>query len=145
MTPEDRARRSAQAMWADDRASQAMGIALTEVGPGTATATMTVRDDMANGHGIAHGGFIFALADTAFAFACNSYNTRVVAQNNAITYLTPGHVGEMLTATCTEAHRAGRSGIYDVTVTGGDGRRVALFRGHARQVSGAHFAEDDGA
>ena len=144
MTPQERARRSAEAMWADDRASQAMGMALTAVGPGTATATMTVRDDMANGHGIAHGGYIFALADTAFAFACNSYNTLVVAQSNAITYLTPGHVGERLTASCTEAHRAGRSGVYDVTVTGEDGREVALFRGHSRQVSGAHFAEHDG-
>ncbi len=144
MTPQDRARRSAEAMWTDDRASQAMGMVLAEVGPGTATATMTVRDDMANGHGIAHGGYIFALADTAFAFACNSYNTRVVAQSNAITYLTPGHVGEELTARCTEVHRAGRSGVYDVTVTGADGRRIALFRGQSRQVSGAHFAEDDG-
>jgi acyl-CoA thioesterase len=145
MTPEDRARRSAEAMWTDDRASQAMGMKLTAVGPGTATATMTIRDDMANGHGIAHGGYIFALADSAFAFACNSYNTRVVAQQNAITYLTPGHVGERLTARCTEVHRAGRSGVYDVTVTGEDGRQIALFRGQSRQVSGAHFAEDDGA
>lgn len=144
MTPEERARRSAQAMWADDRASQAMGMALTAVGPGHATATMTVRADMANGHGIAHGGYVFALADTAFAFACNSYNTRVVAQANTITYLAPGRVGERLTATCREAHRAGRSGVYDVTVTGEDGRQVALFRGQSRQVSGAHFAEDDG-
>ncbi|HCQ65673.1 MAG TPA: hydroxyphenylacetyl-CoA thioesterase PaaI [Rhodobacteraceae bacterium] len=144
MTPQERARRSAEAMWADDRASQAMGMALTAVGPGHATATMTVRDDMANGHGIAHGGYIFALADTAFAFACNSYNTLVVAQSNAVTYLTPGRVGEVLTASCTEAHRAGRSGVYDVTVAGEDGRKVALFRGHSRQVSGAHFAEDDG-
>jgi len=145
MTPEERARRSADAMWADDRASQAMGITLTSVGPGTATAVMRIRDDMANGHGIAHGGYTFALADTAFAFACNSYNTRVVAQNNAITYLTPGHVGELLTAEARETHRAGRSGIYDVTVTGEDGRAVALFRGHSRQVSGAHFAEDGSA
>lgn len=144
MTPEERARRSADAMWSDDRASQAMGMALTSVGPGRATATMTLREDMANGHGIAHGGYIFALADTAFAFACNSYNTRVVAQMNTITYLAPGHVGEVLTATCTEAHRAGRSGVYDVTVTGADGRKVALFRGQSRQVSGAHFAEDTG-
>ena len=145
MTPEERARRSADVMWADDRASQAMGIELGDLGPGHATATMTVRDDMANGHGIAHGGYIFALADTAFAFACNSYNTRVVAQSNAITYLTPGRVGERLTARCAETHRAGRSGVYDVTVTGEDGRQIALFRGHSRQVSGAHFAEDDGA
>jgi len=145
MTAEERAHRSAAAMWADDRASRAMGITLGEVGPGHATATMTIREDMANGHGIAHGGYLFALADTAFAFACNSYNTRVVAQHNTITYLTPGHVGETLTANCTEAHKAGRSGVYDVTITGEDGRRIALFRGHSRQVSGAHFAEDDGA
>ncbi len=144
MTPEERARRSAAAMWADDRASQAMGIELTHVGPGTATATMVLRDNMANGHGMAHGGYTYALADTAFAFACNSYNTRVVAQSNAITYLAPGHVGELLTAEARETHRAGRSGVYDVTVTGEDGRTVALFRGHARQVSGAHFAENDG-
>ena len=145
MTPQERARRSAEAMWADDRASQAMGMVLTDVGPGTATATMDVRDDMANGHGIAHGGYIFALADTAFAFACNSYNTRVVAQQNAITYLAPGHVGEGLTATCIEVSKAGRSGVYDVTVTGKDGRKIALFRGHSRQVSGAHFGEDEDA
>jgi acyl-CoA thioesterase len=141
MTPEERARRSAQAMWAEDRASQALGMEIVEVGPGTAVLTMPLRADMANGHGIAHGGYIFALADSAFAFACNSYNTIVVAQHNSITYLTPGHVGELLTATCTEAHRAGRSGLYDVVVTGGDGRRVALFRGASRQINGTHFEE----
>jgi len=141
MTPEERARRSADAMWADDRASQAAGMALVAVGPGRAVMTMTLRDDMANGHGIAHGGYIFALADSAFAFACNSYNTLVVAQHNSITYLTPGKVGEVLTATATEAHRAGRSAIYDVIVTGGDGRQVAIFRGHSRQINGTHFEE----
>jgi acyl-CoA thioesterase len=141
MTPEERARRSAQAMWAEDRASQALGMEIVEVGPGTAVLTMPLRADMANGHGIAHGGYIFALADSAFAFACNSYNTTVVAQHNSISYLTPGHVGVLLTATCTEAHRAGRSGIYDVVVTGGDGRRVALFRGASRQINGRHFEE----
>lgn len=141
MTPEERARRSADAMWADDRASQAAGMTLVEVGPGRSVMTMTVRDTMANGHGIAHGGYIFALADSAFAFACNSYNTLVVAQHNSITYLAPGKVGEVLTATATEAHRAGRSGIYDVIVTGDGGRQVAIFRGHSRQINGAHFEE----
>lgn len=141
MTPEERAELSAQAMWADDRASQAMGITLSGVGPGQATASMVIRDDMANGHGIAHGGFVFALADTAFAFACNSYNTRVVAQHNSITYLSPGQVGERLTAMAQEVHRAGRSGTYDVQITGADGRQVALFRGHSRQISGTHFDE----
>jgi len=114
---------------------------LVEVGPGHATITMPLREDMANGHGIAHGGYTFALADSAFAFACNSYNHLVVAQHNSITYLSPGHVGETLTATAREAHRAGRSGTYDVVVTGGDGRQVALFRGHSRQVRGTHFDE----
>ncbi|GGD23285.1 hydroxyphenylacetyl-CoA thioesterase PaaI [Sinisalibacter lacisalsi] len=141
MTPEERARRSADAMWADDRASQAAGMTLVEVGPGRSVMTMMVRDTMANGHGIAHGGYIFALADSAFAFACNSYNTLVVAQHNSITYLAPGKVGEVLTATATEAHRAGRSGIYDVIVTGDGGRQVAIFRGHSRQINGAHFEE----
>ena len=104
MTPEERARRSAEAMWSDDRASQGLGMSITAIGPGQATLTMALRDDMANGHGIAHGGFIFALADSAFAFACNSYNHLVVAQHNSITYLSPGHVGEILTASATEAH-----------------------------------------
>jgi acyl-CoA thioesterase len=141
MTPEERARRSADAMWAEDRASQALGMEIVVVGPGRAVLKMPLRDDMANGHGIAHGGYIFTLADSAFAFACNSYNALVVAQHNSITYLTPGHVGETLTASCTETHRAGRSGLYDVVVTGGDGRRVALFRGASRLVKGTHFDE----
>ena len=141
MTPEERARRSAAAMWADDRATQALGMTIAEIGPGRCTMTMPVADHMANGHGIAHGGYIFTLADSAFAFACNSYNHRVVAQHNSITYLAPGQLGETLTASATEAHKAGRSGIYDVTVTGGDGRQVAIFRGHSRQISGHHFDE----
>ncbi|WP_424942725.1 hydroxyphenylacetyl-CoA thioesterase PaaI [Aliiroseovarius crassostreae] len=141
MTPEMRAQRSADAMWADDPASQALGMSLDAVGPGRAVISMSVRADMANGHGICHGGFIFTLADSAFAFACNSYNHRVVAQHNSITYLAPGQLGERLTATAVEVSRAGRSGIYDVTVTGEDGRQVALFRGHSRQIKGHHFEE----
>lgn len=116
-------------------------MSLDEVGPGRAVISMPVRADMANGHGICHGGFIFTLADSAFAFACNSYNHRVVAQHNSITYLAPGHLGEQLTATAVEVSRAGRSGIYDVTVTGADGRQLALFRGHSRQIKGTHFEE----
>ncbi|UWQ10557.1 hydroxyphenylacetyl-CoA thioesterase PaaI [Aliiroseovarius crassostreae] len=141
MTPETRARRSAEAMWADDPASQALGMTLTDIAPGRAVITMPVRADMSNGHGICHGGFIFTLADSAFAFACNSYNQRVVAQHNSITYLAPGQLGECLTATAMETSRTGRSGIYDVVVTGGDGRQVALFRGHSRQIKGTHFEE----
>lgn len=141
MTDEERARRSADAMWSTDQASQSLGMSITKIGPGAATLTMPVRQDMANGHGIAHGGFIFTLADSAFAFACNSYNTLVVAQHNAITYLAPGRVGETLTATATETSRAGRSGVYDVVVTGDQGRKIALFRGHSRQITGQHFDE----
>ncbi len=141
LTPETRARRAAEAMWADDPASQALGMALRDIGPGRAVMTMTIRPEMANGHGICHGGYIFTLADSAFAFACNSYNHRVVAQHNSITYLAPGQLGECLTATAEEVSRSGRSGIYDVTVTGKDGRMVALFRGHSRQIKGQHFEE----
>ncbi|MBT2130236.1 hydroxyphenylacetyl-CoA thioesterase PaaI [Aliiroseovarius lamellibrachiae] len=142
MTPELRAKKSAEVMWGDDPASQALGMSLDDIGPGRSVMRMTVRGDMANGHGMCHGGFIFTLADSAFAFACNSYNTRVVAQHNSITYLSPGQLGEILTASATEVSRAGRSGIYDVEVTGEDGRKLALFRGHSRQIKGVHFDEE---
>ncbi|WP_421701458.1 hydroxyphenylacetyl-CoA thioesterase PaaI [Aliiroseovarius sp.] len=143
MTPKQRAERAAAAMWAGDRASQDAGMTLIAVGPGTATITMPIRADMANGHGIAHGGYIFTLADSAFAFACNSYNKNVVAQHNSITYLAPGQIGETLTATAREVALAGRSGIYDVLVTGEDGREIAQFRGHSRQIGGQHFDETE--
>lgn len=130
-------------MFAKDRASPGLGMQIKAVGPGTATMTMKVRPDMLNGHDICHGGFIFSLADSAFAFACNSYNRNTVAQQNQITYLAPGKQGETLTATASEVSRAGRSGVYDVVVTGEDGRRVALFRGLSRTVKGQHFPEED--
>ncbi|WP_299684030.1 hydroxyphenylacetyl-CoA thioesterase PaaI [uncultured Tateyamaria sp.] len=142
MTPQTRAERSADAMWANDRASRALGMTLIHIAPGAATLTMTVRDDMLNGHGLCHGGYIFTLADSAFAFACNSYNQSAVAQNNQITYVAPGKAGEMLTATAMEIHAAGRSGTYDVTVTGDMNRTIALFRGHSRTIPGTHFEED---
>jgi acyl-CoA thioesterase len=116
---------------------------LVRVAPGQATMTMAVRPEHLNGHGICHGGYIFTLADTAFAYACNSHNKLVVAQENTITYLSPGRKDEVLTATAQEVHLAGRSGVYDVAVTGEDGRKVALFRGLSRQISGTHFKEDD--
>ncbi|MEM9973634.1 MAG: hydroxyphenylacetyl-CoA thioesterase PaaI [Pseudomonadota bacterium] len=141
MTPEERARRCADAMWAKDIASRALGMAIEAVGPGRATLSMTVRDDFLNGHGICHGGLINTLADSAFAFACNSYNQLCVAQHNAITYLAPGQPGERLTSTAREVSREGRSGLYDVQVTGGDGRVVAEFRGASRQIAGQHFEE----
>ncbi|MEL7099250.1 MAG: hydroxyphenylacetyl-CoA thioesterase PaaI [Pseudomonadota bacterium] len=143
MTPEMRARRSADAMWAQDAASQGLGMSIIAVGPGTATLTMRVRDDMLNGHGICHGGYIFTLADSAFAFACNSYNRLAVAQSNTITYLSPGQPGDTLTAMAREVALAGRSGTYDVTVTGADGTPIALFRGLSRIINGTHFDEED--
>jgi acyl-CoA thioesterase len=142
MTPQNRARKCADIMFASDAASAGLGMSITHIGPGEATLTMQVRTDMLNGHRICHGGFIFTLADSAFAFACNSYNQITVAQQNQITYLTPGKAGETLTATGVETSRTGRSGIYDVTVTGEDGRTVALFRGLSRSIKGQHFEEE---
>jgi len=142
MTPEMRAARCTEVMFERDAASRSLGMKIDHVAPGAATLSMPVRSDMLNGHGICHGGFIFALADSAFAFACNTYNQLTVAQQNQITYLLPGQAGEVLTATATESARTGRSGIYDVTVTGGDGRVVALFRGLSRSIKGQHFSEE---
>jgi len=143
MTPQERADRSAAAMWTTDVASQSLELVLVRVSPGQAEMTMKVRPEQLNGHGICHGGYIFTLADTAFAYACNSHNKLVVAQENTITYLSPGRRDEILSAIATEVHLAGRSGVYDVTVTGEDGRKVALFRGLSRQVTGEHFKEDE--
>ncbi len=142
MTPQDRARTCADLMWAGDKASQALGMRLDAIGPGAARLSMTVRDDMLNGHGICHGGMIFALADSAFAFACNTYNARTVAQSNQITYLAPGAAGDTLTASATEVARMGRAGTYDVVVTAGDGQKIALFRGLSRTIQGQLFDED---
>ena len=116
---------------------------ITEIGPGRAVMTMQVRSDMLNGYRICHGGFIFTLADSAFAFACNSYNEMVVAQQNQITFVAPGKADETLTATAVEVSKTGRSGVYDVTVTGQDGRTVAHMRGLSRTVKGQHFPEEE--
>jgi len=142
MSPEERARRSAAAMWANDAASRWVGLHLDDIGPGTARMHLEVRADHLNGHGICHGGVIFALADSAFAFACNSHNRVTVAQHNTITYISSGQLGETLVADAREVSLTGRSGLTDVVVTGGDGRQVALFRGASRQLSGTHFPED---
>ena len=141
MTPQERAQRSADAMLANDAATKWLGARLERVGPGTSVLSMTVQAHHLNGHGICHGGFIFTLADSAFAVACNAYNAVTVAQENQITYLSPGQPGEVLTATAVETARTGRSGVYDVTVTGGDGRKVAVMRGLSRTIRGVHFEE----
>ena len=142
MTPQTRAEKSAAAMWATDKASQHLDMRIDHIAPGNATLSMPVAATMLNGHGICHGGYIFTLADSAFAFACNSYNQLVVAQQNQITYLAPGKAGERLTATAVEQSRVGRSGVYDVTVTGENGRTIALFRGLSRTMKGQHFEEE---
>jgi acyl-CoA thioesterase len=131
------ARACADAMWADDAASRGLGMQFIAVEPGRAVVAMTVTDKMVNGHGIAHGGYIFLLADSAFAYACNTYNQRTVAQHCAITFVTSAKLGDRLAARAVERQRAGRSGIYDITVTREDGAIVAEFRGHSRSVDGA--------
>jgi len=141
VTPEEIARLSAEAMWAGDRASQELGMTLDEVGPGTATLSMTLGEDMVNGHAIGHGGLTFALADSAFAFACNSYNRATVAAGAKIRFRRPTRLGDRLVATATEREREGRDGVYDVLVTVGD-EVVALFRGRSKEIGGTLF--DDG-
>ncbi|SFM53206.1 hydroxyphenylacetyl-CoA thioesterase PaaI [Shimia aestuarii] len=141
MTPKERAEKAAAAMWASDRASQHMGMAITEIDEGRAVLTMTVRPEHCNGHGICHGGVTFTLADSAFAFACNSRNLSTVAQHNMISYIAPGREGDILTADAREVSQTGRSGIYDVKVTNQDGAMIAEFRGFSRQIKGHLFDE----
>ena len=125
----------AKAMFARDVAVQTQGITILETRPGYARATMRVRADMLNGHAICHGGIIFTLADSAFAYACNSYNRATVAAGASIDFLKPAHPGDELVAVATERSRAKRSGIYDVTVHNQKGEAVALFRGRSRELS----------
>jgi acyl-CoA thioesterase len=122
-------------MWKDDDASKGLGMEVLRIGPGEATLAMTVKPHMVNGHGITHGGFIFLLADSAFAFACNSHNERVVAAQSNISFIKPGKLGDRLTATAREISRTGRSGIYDVRVSSDD-TVIAELRGHSRTVGG---------
>ncbi len=130
------ARACADAMWAEDATSRGLAIELVSVAPGQAVLTMTVGTQMVNWHNTCHGGFIYLLADTAFGYACNSRNARMVAQHCSITYLNPAQRGDRLTAHAVERQRAGRSGIYDVAVIRGDGTPIAEFRGHARAIEG---------
>ena len=139
---QDRAEKSAAAMWENDHASKGMGISLDAIAPGKATMSMTVEKHHTNGHGICHGGFIFTLADSAFAFACNSYNKTTVAQNCTISFLAPGQLGDRLTAEAVEIHLSGRSGIYDINVTNQDGAKIAIFRGWSRTIKGQLFEEN---
>ena len=142
LSPEEIARRSADAMWATDHASQGLGMEIVSVGPGTATLAMTLTERMCNGFGMGHGGFIFALADSAFAFACNTYDERTVAQHCSVTYLRPGTRGKRLVARAREVSRSRRSGIYDVEVSQDD-VVIAQFRGHSRTIGGRITQADE--
>jgi acyl-CoA thioesterase len=130
------AQAAADTMWATDFASQALGMELIAVGPGTAEVAMVVRPDMANGFGMAHGGFIFTLADSAFAYACNSYGLTTVAAHCSVTFLKAGKTGDRMVAVAREISRQGRSGIYDVRISVGD-EVIAEFRGGSRQIGGS--------
>ena len=123
-------------MYERDPASQALGMTLDAIRPGYARMRMRVREDMLNGHGTCHGGYIFMLADSAFAFACNSHNFNTVGAGCTIDYLAPGRAGDVLVAEAVEQALAGKTGVYDVVVTGQDGRKVALFRGKSHRVAG---------
>jgi acyl-CoA thioesterase len=142
LSPDDLARACAEAMWKEDDASKGLGMEILQIGAGEATLAMTVKPNMVNGHGIAHGGFIFALADSAFAFACNSHNERAVAAQCNISFIRPGKLGDRLIATAREISRTGRSGIYDVRVTAGD-TAIAELRGHSRTIGGAWVPSAD--
>jgi acyl-CoA thioesterase len=130
------AERTVREMYARDAASRGLGIEIVEVRPGFVRATMLVRPDMLNGHDIGHGGFIFALADSAFAFSCNSYNAVTVAAGATIDFLAPARKGDRLTATASELWRSRRTGLYEITVTNQHGAVIALFRGRSHQIKG---------
>lgn len=127
---------AAEAMYARDEASKSLGMRIVSMAPGYAKLAMPVRADMLNGHQTCHGGFIFALADSAFAFSCNSHNFNTVAAGCSIEYLAPGRAGDLLIAEAVEQVRSGKTGVYDVTVTNQDGKRIALFRGKSHQIQG---------
>jgi acyl-CoA thioesterase len=140
MDDDELAAKVAAAMWAEDTASASLGMRLVSVTAGTAVLEMPVRDDMVNGHGIAHGGLVFTLADSAFAFACNSRNQVTVAQACDIVFIAPAGRGDLLVAEARERSTYGRNGIYDVTVRCGD-KLIAEFRGRSRQIGGTILEE----
>ncbi len=137
---QDLAEATATAMFARDRAAQALGMNIVRVQPGSALLTMKVRSDMVNGHHICHGGMLFSLADTAFAYACNSYNRNTVASACHIDFLASAKEGEMLEAEAVERSAAGRTGVYDVTIKVVGGKTIALFRGKSYRISGEVIA-----
>ena len=136
MTPQDTADHVGTGMMANDQACQALGIHVLHIAPGRATMAMTVRPDMLNGFAICHGGLITTLADSAFAYACNSYNELSVASGLSVDFVAPGREGDVLTAVAEEVSLAGRTGVYDVNVTNQRGERIAVFRGRSYRMKG---------
>jgi len=139
--PQALAELTARVMYENDAASKALGARVVSVGPGASAMTMTVRADMLNGHKTCHGGFIFALADSTFAFACNARNAVTVASGASIDFLAPSYEGDVLTATASESALAGRTGLYDVEVVNQEGKRIALFRGRSYRIKGQVVGE----
>ncbi len=137
MDANDLARACADAMYANDRASASLGMEIVEVTTGRAVMTMTVRDDMVNGHDICHGGLIFTLADSAFAFACNSQNMNTVAAGARVEFLAPARLGDCLSAVAEQVTQGSRTGVYDVVVTNQQDKTIALFRGNSHRIGGA--------
>jgi acyl-CoA thioesterase len=135
-TPQQLAEKVRDGMLANDRATRWLGMQILQVAPGRAVLQMTVRDEFLNGHDICHGGLITTLADSAFAFACNSYNELTVASGFAVDLLAPGRLGDVLTATCHEVSKAGRTGLYDCEVSNQRGERIAVFRGRSYTARG---------
>ncbi len=143
-TPQALAQAASQAMWTRDNATHALGMELVSVAPGRAVLHMTVRADMVNGHHICHGGLIFTLADSAFAYACNSYNLNTVASACSIDFLAPAREGDVLEATAVERSASGRTGVYDVEIKVLGGNTVALFRGKSYRIKGEVIAGLEG-
>ena len=141
MTPQKLAEASRDAMWANDRACKALGIQITAVGPGTATLSMPVREDMLNGHDLCHGGLIATLADSAFAYACNAYNEITVASGFDIHLMSGARLGDVLTASATELSKGGRTGVYDIVVTNQRDEQIAAFRGRSYTMKGKPLVE----
>ncbi len=140
--PQALAEAVAASMWARDRAAQALGMQIDSVGPGRAMLSMKVRSDMVNGHHICHGGLIFSLADTAFAYACNAYNRNTVASGCSIDFVAPGMEGDTLQAEAQERSLSGRTGVYDITVRDSAGKTLALFRGKSYRIAGEVIGND---
>lgn len=141
LTPQQVAEAARDAMWKDDRASRWLGMTVEAIGPGTATLSMTVREEMLNGHDICHGGLVTTLADSAFAFACNAYNEVSVAAGFDVNLMAPARRGDRLTAHATELSKSGRTGVYDIAVTNQRGERIAAFRGRSYTVKGKALVE----